>query len=371
MFTGSSVMTLADLMMPTKSAPRSQRLPPAGGGPGTLPSPPERRSWASDNRKPSAPDGSIERKYIDNLQQQVYYLELELKHMRASGGAGVSKTTGAELDATLRGGEGGTVSELRERITVLEQRAERLREDALRAMIGEKREKEEMSRLAEKLAQQTQQSASEREELTMEAVGYQRELEKTYLSEKTLRMELGDMKQLLSSRETFVQDFDSKFRLLESRMAEKELELATALQQLESQRKEISDSHAAQTGLREKVDAHRRKEGLLGEQRKEAVEEAKNAIIELRQLQIKHEHEQQVRLAAEKNEAGVVRENQELVTLVKDITSTADLLSLENEKLKKEADQNKMVAVVGKYMIRKMSEKMIRAREGLRRVTER
>ena len=56
-------------------------LPPSGGGTGLL-GPKVRRS--NENLKPAATDGNrvLERKYIENLQQQVYYLELELKHVK-------------------------------------------------------------------------------------------------------------------------------------------------------------------------------------------------------------------------------------------------------------------------------------------------
>ena len=337
-----------------KSAARGERFPPNGGGPGTL-----ARSWSVENRKPAA-EGSLEKKYIENLQQQVYFLELELKHLRAGGGA---KGASGGLDAAAPAGDG-------DQVAALEKRAERLREDALRAMIGEKREKDERIRLAEQLAKQAELCASQREELTVEAVGYQRELEQAYLDQKMLQTELSEAKQQLSSREAFVQDVDARVRLLEGKLAEKEHELGLATRQIEEQRKEISDAQMATGALKERLEAHRRTEGLLTEQRKAAAEEAKNAVVELRQLQIKFEHEQQVRLSAERNEAGAVTENQGLVTLVKEITGTADLLSLENERMKRELEKDKMVTVVGRYMIRKMSEKAAKAKEALKRMGE-
>lgn len=155
--------------------------------------PQEHSSLSGENRKPAAgDDGSrvLERKYIENLQQQVYYLELELKHLRMSGNPGATKFSAPDLEATQRSGEGGTVASLREQLSILERRAESLREEGLQAAIGAKLEKDERLKLVEQLKRDAEHHAAQREELTAEAVGYQRELEKSYLVEKTLRWKI-------------------------------------------------------------------------------------------------------------------------------------------------------------------------------------
>ena len=259
----------------------------------------------------------------------------------------------------MRPGEGGTVAELREQVVGLERRAERLREDALRAMIGEKREQEEKAKLSEQLRRQADQAASAREELTVEAVGLQRELEKAYVVEKTLRAELADAQGQLASREAFVNDFDAKVRLLESRLGEKDFDLATSATQMEALRKELSEAQALSAAVRERLEAHKRTEGLLHDQRREAADESKTALAEVRQLQIELEREQAARKQAEENEAYLVKENAQLEGLVKEMTATADRLALENEKLSLAVDQNKMVSVVGRFMIRKFHGKLL------------
>ena len=131
-----------------------------------------------------------------------------------------------------------------------ERRAERLREDALRAMIGEKRAQDEKAQLAEQLRKQAEQNASAREELTVEAVGLQRELERFFINEKTLRSELADANAELLSREKFVTGFDAQTRLLSAQLEEKGHELAQANALLESLRRELSESQKVASELR-------------------------------------------------------------------------------------------------------------------------
>lgn len=186
-----------------KSSPSKPYLPPSGGTTGLL-GPMQRRTLNSgENLKPTSSDSTktLERKYIENLQQQVYCLEMELKQLR-----------GAGLDATVRPVESNNSDEMRERVAAYDARAERLREDALRAMISEKRLQEESAKLKDKLARQVDTAASQREELTVEAVSLQRELERAYMVEKTLRAELADANALLASGETLKNQFDAQVR---------------------------------------------------------------------------------------------------------------------------------------------------------------
>ncbi|KAL1525312.1 hypothetical protein AB1Y20_020173 [Prymnesium parvum] len=340
---------------PPKPTCTKPYLPPSGGGTGLLGPMQKRTLYPGDSLKPSPGDDTrtLERKYIENLQQQVYYLELELKQLRASGG-----TAAGALDATVRPGEGDTVAQLRDQVTALERRSERLREDALRAMINEKREHDEHAKLAEKLQRQSDAAASQREELTVEAVNLQRELERSCLVEKTLRAELDEANALLAAREGVANEFDAKVRLMASRMEEKEQQLAFAQAQMDQLRKDVSEAQAVSSTVRERYDAHKQGESVLHEQRREALEEAKQAVIDLRQLQIQLEREQTARQQAEQNEAYLVKENAGLETLIKEVTATADRLSLENDKLKIAVDQNKVVGVVGRFMIRKFHGKL-------------
>jgi hypothetical protein len=70
--------------------------PPLGGGPGTI-GPTQRRTartpalvpTASSSPTPGASGGSsAQAKLINNLQEQVYFLELELKYLRETGSGG-------------------------------------------------------------------------------------------------------------------------------------------------------------------------------------------------------------------------------------------------------------------------------------------
>ena len=136
----------------------------------------------------------LEQEYIYNLQQQVYLQELELKYVKQQKASNTfDSTTSEPVDASLHNIKGSykhMEADFAKRMHQEEDRHNELREEALRAVMHEKRAHAEKTKVVDQLARVREQFSSQRQELTAEVVGLQRELEKCFLSEKTLRTEL-------------------------------------------------------------------------------------------------------------------------------------------------------------------------------------
>ena len=136
----------------------------------------------------------LEQEYIYNLQQQVYLQELELKYVKQQKASNTfDSSTSEPVDASLHNIKGSykhMEADFAKRMHQEEDRHNELREEALRAVMHEKRAHAEKTKVVDQLARVREQFSSQRQELTAEVVGLQRELEKCFLSEKTLRTEL-------------------------------------------------------------------------------------------------------------------------------------------------------------------------------------
>ena len=136
----------------------------------------------------------LEQEYIYNLQQQVYLQELELKYVKQQKASNTfDSSTSEPVDASLHNIKGSykhMEADFAKRMHQEEDRHNELREEALRAVMHEKRAHAEKTKVVDQLARVREQFSSQRQELTAEVVGLQRELEKCFLTEKTLRTEL-------------------------------------------------------------------------------------------------------------------------------------------------------------------------------------
>ena len=140
------------------------------------------------------PGSKLEQEYIYNLQQQVYLQELELKYVKQQKASNTfDSSTSEPVDASLHNIKGSykhMEADFAKRMHQEEDRHNELREEALRAVMHEKRAHAEKTKVVDQLARVREQFSSQRQELTAEVVGLQRELEKCFLTEKTLRTEL-------------------------------------------------------------------------------------------------------------------------------------------------------------------------------------
>ena len=144
-------------------------------------------------------DGELQKEYIYNLQQQVYFLELQLKYLRDApgGGGGTPGRPRSELVADagpidhsideLRGSYLKIEDEYKAKLAAEELRQQQLREEALASATHERRTQEEKAKALAQLQLVRDTCSSEKQELQGEVTALQRELERCYLAEKTVR----------------------------------------------------------------------------------------------------------------------------------------------------------------------------------------
>ena len=156
----------------------------------------------------------LEQEYIYNLQQQVYLQELELKYVKQQKASNTfDASTSEPVEASLHNIKGTykhMETDFAKRLEQEEARQSELREEALRAVMHEKRAHAEKTKVVEELARVREQFSSQRQELTAEVVGLQRELEKCFLHEKTLRTELEQASAQLKDLRTFSDGADAQ-----------------------------------------------------------------------------------------------------------------------------------------------------------------
>ena len=162
----------------------------------------------------------LEQEYIYNLQQQVYLQELELKYVKQQKASNTfDSSTSEPVDASLHNIKGSykhMEADFAKRMHQEEDRHNELREEALRAVMHEKRAHAEKTKVVDQLARVREQFSSQRQELTAEVVGLQRELEKCFLTEKTLRTELEQASTQLQGLRAFTDGADAQARQGES-----------------------------------------------------------------------------------------------------------------------------------------------------------
>ena len=233
-------------------------------------------------------DGELQKEYIYNLQQQVYFLELQLKYLRDApgGGGGTPGRPRSELVADagpidhsideLRGSYLKIEDEYKAKLAAEELRQQQLREEALASATHERRTQEEKAKALAQLQLVRDTCSSEKQELQGEVTALQRELERCYLAEKTaraqfsarailtaraildgaiptaaprfpllqVRAELEQVTKQLEALKAFSEGADTEVRLLNSKIVEKEQSLATEAQRLDECRKELMDAQA-------------------------------------------------------------------------------------------------------------------------------
>lgn len=317
--------------------------------------------------------GKLEQEYIYNLQQQVYLQELELKYVKQQKASNFDSSTSEPVDASLHNIKGSykhMEADFAKRMQQEEDRHNELREEALRAVMHEKRAHAEKTKVVDQLARVREQFSSQRQELTAEVVGLQRELEKCFLTEKTLRTELEQTSTQLKDLRTFSDGADAQVRMKNSQLEESARQLTSAAEREGSLQRELRDEQAQSSTFKDKYDvAARQIDGTLA-QRKEALDEKAAAAAESRQLKMELEKERAALQQAEANCEFLVRESAQLKTARDEVVYSLELSTKESQRLKEEEDKGKLTRVMGRYMIRKMREKLTVVQEGHKRMEE-
>lgn len=355
--------------------------PPTRDGPGTSSRPKSRsKPWVPNppgvrvlGLKPKEAEPSIEEHKVENLKQQVHLLECDNQSLR-TGGAAVGGSAGdTRLDAaTCRlhteyyAGEAAVHTRERE----LEGKAEKLRREAPSAKLREARAIDEMSESRNHLAEQRERFASSRQELTAEVVAYQRDLDKYYQLERSLRADLDDMTRRLRDREAFVEGFDTQVRLLQTQLGEKTASLARAAEREGLLKVELQEESVAHAALKDKYRVHEQHIAQMDELRERASAEARTSQAELRLCQMSLEQEAAARKLSDEAKAFLVGESAQLEGAVKELTASAELVSRENARLGRDIESSKVLKVLGRFMIRKMREKLRDSQQSHARLAE-
>lgn len=319
---------------------------------------------------------SIEQQKLDNLKRQIDLLETDNRRLREAaadafgveGGSRVGvQASMRRLNAEQRAAEGAHAVRENE----LEAKAEQLRKEALSAKLRESRAIDDLAEARQLLADVRVKAESGRQELTAEVVAYQRDLEKYYHIERALKADYDDVSSRLREREAFVEGFDTQVRLLKSQLDEKSAEIARCEDREAALRVELQEERVQHTALKDKAASHGHQLSQLEDQRARAAAQSQKAAAELRLCQMALEQETAARKLSDEAKAFMVGESAKLESAIKELTSSAEFVSAENARLKRDAESNKVMKVVSRFMVRKMREKLLREQEASRRMEER
>ena len=302
---------------------------------------------------------------IDNLKRQVALLEADNTALRdVGGGKGTYSSGGAEpvgVDGTIRKlrsdyerNEGAHAAREGE----LNATAERYRKEALSAKLRERNAIDEMADAKEHLTEQREKFAAARQELTAEVIAYQRDLDNLAHEKRQLAADLADAQRELNEREDFMQGFDARVRLLEAQLTTKGEECVRAMKATDALRTELGEERAQAASLRDKYEMLKSHQNQVEDMRGSFVDEATEANAELKRVKIELEQEQHARRLADDAKNYLVVETSKLEGTIKELSATAEFISQENGRLKADSGQNKVMKVVGRFMIRKMREKL-------------
>lgn len=330
--------------------------------------------------------GGTEQAKIDNLQKQVLLLEHHNRELRhASHAAG--------------GGDGGgpaphAAEAFAQREQELIAQGEQLRKEALSAKLRERRAIEDVAEAKRLISEQREKFTVMRQELTAEVVAYQRDLDELLTTKRQLEADLADALSVIREREQFVQGFDGEVRLLRSQLQTREEEAARYAREAGQLRVELNEEQVRAAAVQEKHEALRSHQQQLEEMRSSKAEEAERATVDLRQARIQLEAETHARTTpprvclhtcmqarthtcirawqariqleaemharkkADDDKNFLVREVATLERTIQELSASADFISVENSRLKRDAATNKVSKVVGRFMVRKMQDRL-------------
>lgn len=158
-----------------------------------------------------------------------------------------------------------------------------------------------------------------------------------------------------SSRQTLHR---SQVKLLEVKIDELSAEVQRARVREQELRKELLEAQQTSQAFESKAAAQAATARHTAAQRREALGEAEAAAVRLREEEMKLERELQARRQADEQAAFLVRENAKLKTALAELSISAERLASDNATAQQDNDNNKMVKVLSRWMIRKMRDKL-------------
>jgi hypothetical protein len=381
-------------------------VPPSGGGPGTHPtSAPvrrtvkapeagslhavgERKFTAKAHHHPgakAAPQHTDE-KIISNYQRQIYELESAKTELQRANVALLDGGAAASHSAYGGGGHhhhgvDGTIRQLRAdyqqterahaaREAELEAVNDKLRKEALAAGLRLQQALEHEAEAKDHLTDQREKFAAARQELTAEVVAYQRDLDELAHQKRQLQADLQDTNKELKELQDGFRSYDTEKRMLIAQLGLKANELERSSSREAMLRVELNEERVQLAALKEKYDGLKARQTQVDAATNSHLATAAEASAELRKAKIDLEAEQAARRHAEKTNEFLVLEAAHLDAAMKELTSNAEFIAQENARLKHETGNNKVMKAVGRFMIRKMREKLTEAQLSERSMRE-
>jgi len=148
---------------------------------------------------------------------------------------------------------------------------------------------------------------------------------------------------------------------LETQLEQKSNEAKRVRREADLYRAEVGEERAMSAVLRDKYDLLKAHQKQMEDLRGSFVDEANEASAELRTVQMSLEQEQSARKLSDDAKNFLVLESSQLRSTIKELSATAEFISQENGRLKAEAGNTKVMKVVGRFMVRKMREKLLEA----------
>jgi len=108
----------------------------------------------------------------------------------------------------------------------------------------------------------------------------------------------------------------------------------------------------------------------LNDARKAALADAETASVALRTCQIELDRARNAQQEADETRDFLVKESAQLKTALAELTADAESTAAASAKLKRDSEQNKLIRVVGRFMIRKSRQQLYAALEEKRRIQE-
>ncbi|KAJ1621438.1 hypothetical protein T492DRAFT_1070185 [Pavlovales sp. CCMP2436] len=337
--------------------------------------------------------GDLEKEYIYNLQQQIYFLELEMKYLRDNGGAPAAggapaprRSSGggyntrpapgpaAYLPTSGDGSLEDTMAHLRNQtadmearqaaqLHAAEQRLDRAVQGQMTAQMAEQRAREEQRRaeaIVDKLREEHTVAMSQ---VVGESVALQRQLEHKAVTEKTLRADVNALTEQLHELKKRFASYDVDMRELAERLAEASSVRTKQEREVTKLRAELTEHKAISETSDARANSLQSMLGALKGEVKESRDAQSKAEGESRMARMELEGHAEGHSKLQDDCKFLIMENAQLQSAATSSAAAAAHAEKERQRLLDEMDRSKVERVLGKFMFRKQREKYLETAE--------
>ena len=311
--------------------------------------------------KKNAADATVPVQYIANLQQQIFFLERKIEALATPQKQDKEET----LLATGQGPKAHLVAiqaEYAAKAKSDEETREKLQTGLNAARIGHERAKEDLAEAKRRAESEKVKVLEERQELTAEIVGLQRQLDVAALNQRSLNAELSQVRAEHAELKRVTEGACTEREVLESQVSARDDKLLKAQERENELYKELGE-------LREDLEALRNKyaeEVGIRASRDQKRLEQKNSELEIaRVTAATAEQEASANKLAYNHAITEVKrltgQNSSLKERGDDLEHKLKYAEMDRDDARFLVERNKMVSVLARFMIRKMRARMAAA----------